>query len=305
MGNKIREIITKNIIWKIVAIALAVVLWFIAVNIENPIKNRTILLSLEIRNEHVLEEHGMTLLNADNILQHRITLRLRGQTRTVDALRTEDLSLFIDLGTIHPSNFGNSQRVITTRIFAEFPSGVEQSIEHTLSLTEVEIVLDFIDSREFDVGVRLLGELEEGHIVRNIALEPNTVTVSGANSILNRVNEVVVYADISDLNYDFVANLTPTIYDINNQNLTNLLSIDTNEIFSEIQIRRLSEIAILQPMISGHVASGYTISNITMSQHYVEVYGHDEDILALSRISLAPISVSNARTTVTAEYDIT
>ena len=304
MSEKIRVFFMKNIIWKIAALFMAIILWFIAVNIENPIKTRTISLSVGLKNEEILEENNMVLLNRDALLQTRINLRITGQTRTVDALKAEDIFMHVDISEIYQGNFGNSYKAFRARVRVDFPKGVD-NIDFTLNIDEIDVVIDFLDTREFMVLAKLIGELEEDFIYSDPVITPAVVNITGARSILDSIKDVFIEADITGLDNDFVANRALVIYDINNQNITNKLKTDINMLNLNLAVNKISRIFINMPNVRGSVAAGFSISNITLSQNFIEVSGKVEDILSLGAINLAPVDISLARSTVTAVYDLT
>ena len=84
--KKIKEIIMKDIGWKLLSVAIAVGLWFMVINIENPIENRNYTTKITFENEEVLAEQGLVITNLDEIKDTNVTIKVRGERMALDRL---------------------------------------------------------------------------------------------------------------------------------------------------------------------------------------------------------------------------
>lgn len=70
---------TKDIGWKLLSLAIAVALWFMVINTENPLETRSYTASVQIQNEESLFERGYVVVNEDEINSTRVMVRLRAR----------------------------------------------------------------------------------------------------------------------------------------------------------------------------------------------------------------------------------
>ena len=58
--SKFRELLTKDAGWKLLSVFIAVCLWFVVINMENPVEYRVFTANIDIVNISAAEEAGMT-----------------------------------------------------------------------------------------------------------------------------------------------------------------------------------------------------------------------------------------------------
>ena len=56
--SKFKETLTKDAGWKLLSVFIAICLWFIVINIENPVETRIFTANLDIINTSYAEEAG-------------------------------------------------------------------------------------------------------------------------------------------------------------------------------------------------------------------------------------------------------
>lgn len=93
---------TKDIGWKLLSLAIAVALWFMVINTENPLETRSYTASVQIQNEESLFERGYVVVNEDEINSTRVMVRLRGQRLALDTLSQSNTKVqaIVDLSNV-------------------------------------------------------------------------------------------------------------------------------------------------------------------------------------------------------------
>ena len=77
---------TMDIGWKLLSLIIAIGLWFMVINTENPVETRSYTAAIQLQNEEALTERGYVVVNDDELSSTRVTVRLRGQRLALDAL---------------------------------------------------------------------------------------------------------------------------------------------------------------------------------------------------------------------------
>ena len=99
--SKFKETLTKDAGWKLLSVFIAICLWFIVINIENPVETRIFTANLDIINASYAEEAGKTITNADEIENTKVSVRLRGKRMVLDKIQqNKSFSAYIDISSI-------------------------------------------------------------------------------------------------------------------------------------------------------------------------------------------------------------
>ncbi len=154
------------------------------------------------------------------------------------------------------------------------------------------IEVDRLDSREGIPVTVLHGQAPDGLTLGLTTIEPATVTVSGAASIVARVDtvraDVTIQATGIDVDNDI--QLVP-VDKLGNElrplNVTPATARITIPVFSDRQSRTLP----VNPIISGTPAAGFEIESVTVEPQVTLVAGDADQLAELARIDTEPISV--------------
>ncbi len=305
MLTKLNSAITENIGWKLVSIALAVLMWFIVVNDTNPVVPKRFKVNLKILNEEKVIENNYVLLNKEAILGTQVDLYIKGPKSIIDQLtpNQQNFGAYIDLKPIDisHSNLLGEQLPITVKY--ELPNSYCEVVRYTPDT--VNIMLDKYTTQEFKITLEKTGEVKDGYVSQTPEVSPETIQISGPLSVINTITSVKLSVDLTDLTSDLNKTGKLIVSDYLGKDITNkqlILSNTTAD--AHIQVNKLGRLAIARPSIRGEVAEGYTITNITWEPEYVEVVGDQETIESVKTIFLDPISVEGLSETKTYTFDL-
>ena len=80
--------------------------------------------------------------------------------------------------------------------------------------SELRITLDNITAKEVRVLPSTIGEVKQGYMLESITLKPNSVSVTGAKSILSKLENIsTIPINLSERNENFVQNVLLKDYD--------------------------------------------------------------------------------------------
>ena len=65
--KKIQELICKDFGWKLLSVAIATILWFMVINIDQPVDTRGYNRPLSIENMETLTDRGLTVGNLEEL----------------------------------------------------------------------------------------------------------------------------------------------------------------------------------------------------------------------------------------------
>jgi YbbR domain-containing protein len=169
------ENILENWILKFISLAFAVVLWFFVMGESR----------MEVTHVVPLEYEGLTEgLMIANEVPTSVLIRISGPRALQGNLSPADISLTVDLRDLSAG--------VTSFRRLEESLNLPQGLKITrISPSFVDVKLERVGTRNVPVRVVLTGEPAPGFVVKSTKAIPDKVAVSGAESELKGVSEVV------------------------------------------------------------------------------------------------------------------
>jgi len=299
MINKIIALITTNFIWKITALILACILWVIAVNIEDPLENRTYHpVQVGFTNMDTLERLGLVLLNQEEIENRTVSVRLFANRRLLSQLESSDMRAYVDLSS---AIFGQVDWVgesIVAPFSLRLPSTAAANIITDAVIPQtVRLEIDRLDTRDFPVSVVKMGDPMAEYISMEPRIEPLSVQITGASTVLDSIVHVRTQVELTDAAEDYTTTVTVSVYDINNVDITDRVTLEPTEIEVFVPINRRGQVPIMMPRFVGELPTNHVITNVQIEPAHIDVVGRQEDIEAFRGIDLEPIDISGFTST--------
>lgn len=301
--KKMREFFAQNILWKILSFVLAVALWFIAVNIQNPINTRDYSTNIQIRNLEALSSNNLVMLNEEHIRSVVAQVRVTARWSELNTISPSNITAYIDMESINltDENITNSHMQTMVNVH------VDTNHDHQVTVVRpvnVFLALDRVVTEEIPVVVEKASDVEGDFVSLSPTVEPATIWVTGAQSHVESIRAVVAEIEVESDSNVFTTSATPIIYDHEGENITHNFQTNVSEVQINVPINRNSSIPVVRPSIIGQVAAGHSITGISFEPQRIEVTGSISDVEALQNIALAGINVSGATTTQRATLDV-
>lgn len=285
--NRLREILMKDFLWKLLSLTIAVCLWFVVINIENPSETRSFPLTLEILNTERVTNENKIISNYDEIKNLKVSAKIRGQRISLDRLyqNRDKIQAYIDLTAIKDLEDGASEHLLNVQI--KIPPNLGDSYEID-SRTPSNITVKIENKLTKTFPVELAADLS-GY--SNPDVLPLTVEVSGSESLVNLVSRVKVVMEASAIQEDttYTGEIIP--YDSNGQRVYGV-SLSTKNASVYIPMKSSKKIKII-PDIMGAAKEGYSYESITCSPEEVYVTGSDALLKDMEAIKLPPVNISD------------
>lgn len=180
--------IFKNWLLKLVSLAFAVVLWFFVMGESRMEVNHIIAM------EYANLPKGLMIANE---VPTSVAIRVSGPRALQANLSPDDIRFSVDLKglTAGVTSFKRLEETLN------IPSGLKIT---RISPSYVDVKLERVQERSVPVNIILTGEPAPGFIVKSYKAEPGKVVVTGAESELKGVSEVVTEGiDLSHVQESF------------------------------------------------------------------------------------------------------
>ncbi len=299
MKEFIKKWITHNLGVKILSLVIAVLLWFVFTNLEDPLTTTYYQVPVEVRHvEEYRNQNRFIEIDGEEDLDNlSLTVYFRSRTSEVEALRNRNVSTFlsayIDLYEIDPED--PNRLLIHYDIIDSSVKGELYSYRNKSYYTvDVE---DYV-SVEIPVQYTITGTPVEGYMFvqddSNIQVSPRKITLSGPSDQVMQVAYAHVTVDVSNesANVSKIGEAVLKNQDGETLNYSrDVLRTSVNDVSVYIPIYAHKTVKIL-PYLVGTPREGYEYANnLSLDVDSVEIYGQESILNKINNISLPEIEL--------------
>lgn len=293
---------TMDIGWKLLSLVIAIGLWFMVINTENPLETRSYTANIQLQNEEALFERGYVVVNEDEITSTRVTVRLRGQRLALDTLSQSSTKVqaVVDLDNVIYSYNGEP---VSVPVKIVIPSVVNDSFEIlSKSIQTITVDIQPYINKDFEVKAVVNNTDSDTVQLANAVASPGTVTVYGAKSVVNSIAEVRAEVNLEILEDGMVITTAPVAYDAEG-NVVDKVTFSSNELSVKIGMDEMKSVRVAVD-ITGRAAEGYEVTGIYVSPDTVDVAGKASDLSGVSIIRLPDIDVTGIDSNIIKEFSV-
>ncbi|MCQ2969771.1 MAG: CdaR family protein [Clostridium sp.] len=271
----------QKIIVQIISLFTSIGLWLYVTNTENPIRTVEVnKVPVQLLNANDLSDQGMALVPSQNIY---VDLKVEGYSQDVYKLNKDDFSIKIDLAE-YALKIGNNLIPIT---IVDTPSNV--TVKNTSNLVATVKIEEIIE-KDFRVESRIDVAAKVNYYVAEPEIETETVTVTGPNSLVSQVNELVLLGQEDNVSEDIVKNYEVIPIDNNGKKVEGV-KLSTEKVRVTIKVNAGKSVPI-KVRTSGSTNKNINITSIELSQNYVELTGPQSILDNINEIYTDTIDLS-------------
>lgn len=248
----------RTFVW---ALVLSVSVWIAAVTAADPDDER--LYANPIPIEIVGQNPGLVILG-DIPREVEVTLRApRSVWNELDA-QDKPIRAIVDLSGLSAGEHSVSVQVQVS----ERPVRIVSASPASFNVT-----LEPLETRTYPINVTLNGQPAIGYQAGEVVISPNDVVISGAKSIVDRVNRARVVINLAGTRESVNQTLDIQVLDDNNQPLKGL-SVNPASVRVTLPVAQQGgyrDVAV-KVVIQGQVANGYLLTKLSVFPPIVTVY---------------------------------
>lgn len=275
------------------AIVLAVTIWVVATNEQNPSIRDTFPENIPVQ---VLNKPEGMVVFPEIVKNVRITVR--APQTSWDRLGAEKFEALVDLEGLPPGRHDVEIRVTCTDRFVNILE---------VQPPEVSIRLEEYMEKELDVQARIMDNPPLGYIDRKPAVTPSQAKVSGPASMVDQVSELVAEVYLGGAKEAVERSVNLSARNGEGQ-AVGWVDIDPPEAEVRVPIEQrlgYKEVSV-RPIVEGEVASGYRISSVSVEPSNTTIFGSPLVIEGIpGSLETAPIDVNEAITDVAERVTLT
>ena len=250
------------------AFLLALVLWIYAVTSTDPTESGTFGTPIPI--EIIGQDPALIRMGE---LPTTLTLKLSAPRSIWGDLNNQP-SLIRAIVDLSGMEAGTHVLPVQVQIGAR-PAQIESYTPAT-----VEITLENLMTRTLPVNLAIQGEPAVGYQAETPALSNDSVTITGPEALVNQVDQVQAVLDVNLLQQSIVRTIPLKAVDATQSPVTGItLSPSEITVTQEITQRFGYRSVVVNVVVSGQVAQGYRLTNISVFPPAVTVFSADPSIV--------------------------
>lgn len=273
-----KERLANNWGLKILAFFIAVMLWFIVVNIDNPIK------------QSVYTDIPVTVINTEVLAEEQQTYQILDDTQTISVTVTAKRSV---LQKISKSDIVAVADMKELTLKTQIPIDVTVNgykVESVVaSPRNLQIKLETEETKKFPIIPTTTGTVRDGYALGKIEAVPEKVTIRGPKSVIEQISRVEASVNVSGLSQDQVLTSELVLYDKNNDEIDQKLltnNIGTGGVGVSVQVLHTKSVPLEFDTSAIHTASGHQFVGITYQPMEVLLAGEKEVLDELNEINI-------------------
>lgn len=275
------------------AVALAVLLYFVALSETNPFDQRETGFSVPVQIVNV--PPGLVVTTP----QQTVRLWVTGPQNVFSRLRPENFTAQVDATG---AKAGDNQLPISA-------SSTDPEVRN-VSTDPANLLLHLEEVRDQIIPVRanLQGQVAPGYTVGTTSVDPPRITVTGAASLVGRASEAVVDVNIDHVTVSVNGAFTPRVVDDRGNDLKDLnLRAAPQSVTVQVPITQqtLYKQVGIRPNIQGQPSPGYALQPVEVNPPTTTLVGDSASLEAVNLVDTAPLDITGISSTVVRNVALT
>jgi len=285
--GKLRRALLSNLIWKILSLVCAFILWSYVVNSDT----RNILprwvtfraADVGVVGTKDIANWNLALLSDPSAIMDEVRVRVDVSRTYFSRVSTDNVQVELDLSRVRQKGV-HEVRLTATSTYGR----VYEIIPATVTITVEEM-----DSRNVPINVVYIGR-SEGYSYTTRSTNPTSIRVSGPSSIVRQVKQANVEFDATD-----------DIAPVSQTELVILVDAEGNEITHPQMVKAPSSVIVnadiyperalivdTDSAVFGTPADGYHVDSVVIRPDFILVSGDEALLSRLDKLFVAPIDVN-------------
>ena len=265
----------------LLSLVLAIAIWTNASQAQDPVQTRF----LEVPLEFVGLPSGAVLVDPDP--RQQVQIRLEGPDSVLQALTSEDYAATADLSGV-PSGETVAVEIAVT--------GSQPGVTISFITPEaIDVLLEQQVTRDVPVELDLRGTVARGHNQGEPLLDPPSIRVSGAESLVSELDFALVTVFLNSTAETLVETSSPIFYDRAGRvaSVTGL-DLSRDEVMVTVPVEEAAGFAdkLVTVVWTGEPAPGYRLLSVTANPPSVLVEGRPALVNRLSSVRTEPIDIN-------------
>lgn len=290
MNKLIDRLFEKDVVVKVLSVLIAILIWFLVLDQDNPFTERTITVPLT-SNVEVLDAKNLQIIGSS--IPATVDIRIKGRRKRVDSVSSGDFSVFLDLSEVEGSG------IKSVDVGSPEYTGDKDIIILGTNPTAVRLHFERVVGKQYPVTIEFTGSLPEGYQVVNQRVDPGIILIEEKEGTLSRVGKVVALVNLNDLSVTKELVVRATVYDVEGKPMSQF----EGKYPAIVSFDLARKLPLVTP-IKGKPKTGYYFKEIIPDPSSVLVIGTKNLLDSLSRIEAEAIDIEGKSETFKTELNL-
>lgn len=268
----------NNLGLKILAVLFAIFLWWMVVNIDDPIDTKTFTVEVTVTNPEVITNAGKSYQIIDNT--KNVTITVKARRKVLDEIKKSNIVATADLREMQDTSV--PIRVTVTGFEGDYE-------EVTANPRNIQVKVENTQKKTFPITTVATGSPRDGYVVGSMTASPKTVDISGPESSVAKISKVVAKVDVSELAADTSVQVQLVYYDAADNIIDKTLltsNCDKNGVSVSVDIWKTKELTLNFDTSAIKPAAGYVFTDIEVEPQTIEVAGNPDTLRELTELAI-------------------
>lgn len=281
-----KEIISKELLYKISSLLFAVLLWFFVTNVQNPIMETTFSISV---NYYGLQEGLVTGDKPQNV-----DIKVKGQRNLITSLGAKDFKATVDLSQ---AKIGDGNYPVQVPM----PDGVELVSRKPSS---INLRIDTFTEKQLDIVVKIINTAAQGYSSFEPVLTPSKVVVRGARKTLESIEAAQITVDLNQAMDNLALSLPVSLLDKDGnafpENFVEMSPKSVQVFVPVIQNVPVKTVSI-KPVLEGKPREAWQVSRVVSEPETIKITGPLDTLMNIDQIMTQPIDINDLHENLTTQ----
>lgn len=290
--------LTNNLLLKILSLVIAFTLWFVVINIDDPVDEKNFSnIKVNLVNTNVLTDQNKVFEVIDDT--DTVRVKVEASRSLLDNLSASDIVAEADFANVTASG------TVDIKFYSLRSNDEIRSIVGNID--KLKLNIEDRKSKRLVLGIETVGEPEDGYIVGTPAMDQNRVEISGPESVISQIVSASLKVDVTDSDTEISTYADVLLYDVNGKQVSmDSVAMNTNSVKVTVPILRLKEVPIVVETM-GVPAEGYAATGVVdQSVSSVTIAGDEKAISGINKIVVpaTDLDVTGSTQNVVKTYNI-
>ena len=273
-----KEKITNNLSLKILSLIVAIFIWLLVINVDNPIITKTFVVTdVQLLNEAYIDADGKMCMRDEE--QQPIRVTIKAKRKILDDIPVMEIRAVADLQ--------QAVSLDTTPVMVPITASVGKIPAENIQVSPQNLSLHIEDkeTQEFVVTVTTNNTRpDKGYEIGNLISNPEKIRITGPTSLINKIDKVVASVNVNGAVADVTQETDVTVIDKNGEEFSSqdLNYLNVSKVYVSARLWKVRTDVKISAECSGSTAEGYQVESVTTTPNVISVAGSDEALSALA-----------------------
>jgi len=268
----------NNIGFKILALVFAAFLWWLVVNVDDPIDTAQYTVDVIVTNPEVVTNAGKSYQVVENTKSVTVTIKARRKVLT--EIKKSHIMATADLREMQETS-------VPVRISI---SGFEGEYEEvSANPRNIQVKVENTIKKTFPITAMATGSPRSGYVVGTLTPSPETVDISGPESLIKRISKVVAKVDVSEMSVDKDMETKLIYYDAADNEVEQILltsNCDKNGVMVYVDLWKTKEVPLVFNTSALKTAKGYAVARLEVEPEKIEVSASPDVLESITEVKV-------------------